>query len=68
MAASGKAQANGRRAIFITGAASGIGVHRDAVRAGRLVRGPGQARQIGLLNRFLPELVRKRLRRQVEAL
>jgi NADP-dependent 3-hydroxy acid dehydrogenase YdfG len=28
----------------------------------------GQARQIGLLNRFLPELVRKRLQRQVEAL
>jgi NADP-dependent 3-hydroxy acid dehydrogenase YdfG len=26
MAASGKAQANGRRAIFITGAASGIGL------------------------------------------
>jgi NADP-dependent 3-hydroxy acid dehydrogenase YdfG len=28
----------------------------------------GQARQIGLLNRLLPEMVRKRLRRQVEAL
>lgn len=28
----------------------------------------GQARQIGFLNRFLPELVRRRLRRQVEAL
>jgi len=28
----------------------------------------GQARQIGLLNRFVPELVRKRLRKQTEAL
>lgn len=28
----------------------------------------GQARQIGLMNRWLPELVRKRLRRQLEAL
>ncbi|HEY0650042.1 SDR family oxidoreductase [Phenylobacterium sp.] len=28
----------------------------------------GQARQIGFLNRFLPEFVRKRLRRQIEAL
>jgi len=28
----------------------------------------GQARQIGFLNRFVPKLVRKRLRRQVEAL
>ena len=27
-----------------------------------------QARQIGLLNRFIPELVRKRLRKQTEAL
>ena len=28
----------------------------------------GQARQIGFLNRFLPDLVRKRLRKQIEAL
>ena len=28
----------------------------------------GQARQIGFLNRFLPGLVRKRLRRRIEAL
>ena len=36
MAASGKAQANGRRAIFITGAASGIGL---ATAARRFARG-----------------------------